>query len=505
MSMPALSLNTQMTLTELLRGMADAPAIPITGITDDSRELQAGNVFLACKGASSHGLDYLHQAVAAKVAAVVFDADTGSMLDSGVPLIPVPGLARHLGEIANRWFDAPSKQLRVTGITGTNGKTTVAYLVQQCLNRLSQKCGYVGTLGTGIAGSVFAGEMTTPPCIALHRTFADFRDHGVMHAAVEVSSHALEQHRVDGVQFDSAIFTNLSRDHIDYHGTMQAYFESKARLFLDHDIRNRIVSLDSEFGTELADRCGTDVVTVSTRFDRVANGRPYVFVRAVVVTPSGSNISITSSWGSADISLPLLGDFNVANAAQVLALLLCNDVSLDDACAALGKVTAPPGRMQPVAVSTNSALPQVYIDYSHTPASLEAALKALRGHCQGKLWCVFGCGGDRDRGKRSMMGKVAERLADVPVVTSDNPRTEDPATIIADVLEGMSEPAVAIEDRKDAIAHAISSANTDDIILVAGKGHEDYQVIGTDKVHFSDAEVSAEFLGMRGQSGGDVK
>ena len=505
MSMPAMLLNTEMTLAELLRGMVDAPGIPIAGISDDSRELQAGYVFLACKGASSHGLDYLQQAIAANVAAVVFDADTGSMADVSVPMIAVPGLAGHLGEIANRWFDAPSKQLRVTGVTGTNGKTTVAYLVQQCFDLLNQKCGYVGTLGTGMADTVLDGSMTTPPCIALHQTFADFRDHGATHAAVEVSSHALEQNRVDGVHFDSAIFTNLSRDHIDYHGTMQAYFESKSRLFLDYDIRNRIISLDSEFGAELADRCGADVVTVSTRFDRVANGRPYVFVRAVVVTPTGSNISITSSWGSAEISLPLLGDFNVANAAQVLALMLCNDVSLDDACAVLGKVTAPPGRMQPVTVPTKSATPTVYIDYSHTPASLEAALKALRGHCKGRLWCVFGCGGDRDRGKRTMMGKVAERLSDFPVVTSDNPRTEDPAQIIADVLEGMSEQVIAIEDRKDAIAHAISAARAEDIILIAGKGHEDYQVIGTEKAHFSDAEVSAEFLGVRDQSGVDVK
>jgi UDP-N-acetylmuramoyl-L-alanyl-D-glutamate--2,6-diaminopimelate ligase len=505
MSMPAMLVNTQMTLAELLRGMADAPEIPITGIADDSRELRTGNVFLACQGANSHGLDYLHQAVAANIAAVAFDAETGNMIDAGVAMIPVPGLARHLGEIANRWFDAPSKQIRVAGVTGTNGKTTVAYLIQQCLDLLNQKCGYVGTLGTGIADSVADGSMTTPPCISLHKTFADFRDQGAMHAAVEISSHALEQNRVDGVHFDSAIFTNLSRDHIDYHGSMQAYFESKSRLFLDYDVRNRIISLDSEFGAELADHCGSDVVTVSTRFDRVANGRPYVFVRAVVATPSGSNISITSSWGSADISLPLPGDFNVANAVQVLALLLCNDVSLDDACDVLGKVAAPPGRMQPVVAPINSALPSVYIDYSHTPASLEAALKALRGHCEGKLWCVFGCGGDRDRGKRSMMGKVAERLSDFPVVTSDNPRTEDPTSIIDDVLEGMSEHVVAIEDRKSAIAHAISAANTEDTILIAGKGHENYQIIGTEKMHFSDAEVCAGFLAIRGQSGEDVK
>lgn len=505
MSMPAELIDTQITLAELLRGIADAPDIPVTGITADSRRLQPGNVFLACQGATSHGLEYLAQAVAADVAAVVFDSATGSAIEANVPMIPVDGLADHLGEIANRWFDSPSKQIRVTAVTGTNGKTTVAYLIRQCLDLLDQKCGYIGTLGSSFADVDGAGSMTTPPCIELHETLAGFRDQGARHAAIEVSSHALEQKRVDGVHFDSAIFTNLSRDHIDYHGTMRAYFETKSSLFLDYDIRNRIVSLDTEFGAELADRCGSNVITVSTHFDRVANGRPYVFVRAVVANPTGSSISITSSWGSADISLPLLGDFNVANAAQVLALLLCQDVPLEDACEVLGKVSAPPGRMQPVLVSADTDLPTVYVDYSHTPASLEAALKALRGHCKGKLWCVFGCGGDRDRGKRAMMGKVAERLSDFPVVTSDNPRTEDPHKIITDVLEGMSDEAVSIEDRNEAIAYAIDSADTSDTILIAGKGHEHYQIIGTERLRFSDVESAADNLVARDQTGVEKK
>jgi UDP-N-acetylmuramoyl-L-alanyl-D-glutamate--2,6-diaminopimelate ligase len=343
--------------------------------------------------------------------------------------------------------------------------------------------------------------MTTPPCIELHEILAGFRDQGARYAAIEVSSHALEQNRVDGVHFDAAIFTNLSRDHIDYHGSMRSYFESKSGLFLDRDVPHRVVSLDTEFGAELADRCGSDVVTVSTHFDRVSNGRPYVFVRAVVATPAGSRISITSSWGSAEISLPLLGDFNVANAAQVLALLLCKDVPFDDACHVLGNVSAPPGRMQPVRISAKGPLPTVYVDYSHTPASLEAALKSLRGHCKGKLWCVFGCGGDRDRGKRSMMGKVAERLSDFAVVTSDNPRTEDPRRIIADVLEGMREDAVAIKDRSDAIAHVVLSADVSDTILVAGKGHEHYQLVGTERLRFSDVEEAARYLAARDHSG----
>ena len=502
MSMPAEKLNNPITLDSLLEGIADAPAIPVSGISADSRTLRPGELFLACQGASSHGLDYLGKVVAAGAAAVAWDSSTGSAVDADVPMIPVADLQHHLGEIANRWFDFPSRSVRVIGVTGTNGKTTVAWLLRQCLNRLDRRCAYIGTVGYGLDDIEHEGSMTTPACIELHRMLAEFRDQGASLAAIEVSSHALEQSRVDGVSFDAAIFTNLSRDHIDYHGSMQAYFESKAGLFLDFDVRSRIVSLDTDYGTELANRCGPNVVTVSTRFDRVANGRPYVFVRAVVANPEGSRVSVTSSWGNVEFDLPLPGDFNVANAAEVLALLLCQDVPLADAAAVLATVNAPPGRMEHVKAGQSGA-PAVYVDYSHTPASLEAALRALRGHCGGKLWCVFGCGGDRDRGKRAMMGKVAARLADNAVVTSDNPRTEDPQRIISDILEGMGDGVVTIADRAEAIAYAISGAGAEDTVLIAGKGHEDYQVIGTQRLEFSDVHVArrclAELSGTEGQ------
>jgi UDP-N-acetylmuramoyl-L-alanyl-D-glutamate--2,6-diaminopimelate ligase len=501
MSMPAENMNPALTLDKLFEGIADAPELAVTGLSDDSRTIRPGELFIACQGATSHGLDYLEQVIAANAAAIAWDSSTGSAVDSDLPMIAVTDLQHHVGEIANRWFDYPSRAVHVTGVTGTNGKTTVAWLIRQCQMSLGRKCGYIGTLGQGLEEIAADGSMTTPACIELHRTLADFRDHGAGHAAIEVSSHALEQSRVDGVEFDSAIFTNLSRDHIDYHGSMQAYFETKASLFLDFDIRNRIVSLDCDYGTELANRCGPNVVTVSTRFDRVTNGRPYVFVRGVVHNPGGSQVSITSSWGDAVIDLPLPGDFNVANAAEVLALLLCEDVPLDEACRALAGVTAPPGRMELVAPA-RAGEPAVYVDYSHTPASLEAALKALGAHCHGKLWCVFGCGGDRDRGKRAMMGKVAARLADFPVVTSDNPRSEDPQRIVADILEGMSDDTVAIVDRAEAIALAVSRAGPEDMILIAGKGHENYQVIGSERLDFSDCEVARDCLAARGGTEG---
>jgi len=496
MSMPAEYLTASRTLDELLRGLAEAPAIAIDGIAADSRQVAPGYLFLACAGERSHGLDYLDSAIAAGAAAVAWDPETADMprIETRVPIIAVPGLAHHLGVIANRFFGFPSRAVRVLGVTGTNGKTTVAWLLTQCLELLGHRCGYNGTLGAGLETIEIAESMTTPGVVELHRRLAEFRNGGADYAAIEVSSHALAQDRVDGVEFDTVLFTNLSRDHLDYHGDMHAYAEAKARLFLDYPARHRIVNLDSEFGAQLAIRCSGNIVTVSTHLDRVANGRPHVFVRSVVARDNGSLIGITSSWGDAEFVLPLPGDFNVANAVIVLATLLTQGVALPLACDVLSAVSAPPGRMQ--RVHALPGRPWVYVDYAHTPAALELVLRALRIHCMGRLWCVFGCGGDRDTGKRPIMGRIAERLADRPVITNDNPRSEAPEAIIADILAGFSAPAVAtvIEDRSAAIAWAIRSAGADDIVLVAGKGHENHQLIGTQRLDFSDYGVARECL-----------
>ena len=497
MSMPAEMLPAKVTLDRLLQGLAAAPPLEVTGISSDSRQLAAGNLFLAVQGGSVHGLDFLERAVAAKVAAIAWDSRTAGARNAPVPMIPVDNLAAHLGTIANRWFDTPSRRLQVTGVTGTNGKTTIAYLIMQCLRFVNEKCAYIGTLGGGIGEFSDTGGMTTPACIDLHRLLAGFAGDGAGHAAIEVSSHALEQGRVDGVHFATAIFSNLSRDHIDFHGSMRAYGDSKARLFLDYDVEHRIVSLDSEFGQELAQRIGPHVVTVSTNFDRVPAARPHVFVRSVVASEHGSKITFTSSWGDGEIRLPLPGHFNVANAMEVLAAMLCWGIPLATACEVLGKVSAPPGRMQRVRLDPETGLPAVFVDYSHTPASLEAALRALRRHCTGKLWCVFGCGGDRDQGKRRLMGRIAARHADRPVVTNDNPRSEPAAEIIAAIVEEMNADTVVLEDRDRAIAHAIEAAAADDVVLIAGKGHENYQIVGTQRRPFSDYDIARAHLRSR--------
>ena len=497
MNVPARQLNPSMTIATLLRGFAEAPGIAISGIASDTRDIHEGALFLACRGERSHGLDYALQAIEAGAVAVAYDASTASEIpDINAPLIPVHALRSRLGDIANRFFDHPSQSVRVLAVTGTNGKTTVAWLLAQCLHRLGVTCGYTGTLGHGVDELCGPAGMTTPDVVELQRRLAMFRDAGANYAAVEVSSHALAQDRIDGVAIDTALFTNLTRDHLDYHGDMQAYGEAKASLFLAAEPERMIVNVDSDFGRDLAKRCGRDVVCVSMDAARIESGLPHVVLRATASSACGFDLSIASSWGEGCFRLPLHGEFNVANAALVLAFLLSDGVPLDAATAALADSKAPPGRLQRVDVESG---PKVFVDYAHTPAAVESALDALRPHCEGQLWCVFGCGGDRDAGKRPLMASVVERIADRIVVTNDNPRGEDPGHIIDAILSGLDEPesATVIEDRAAAIAWTIGKAAVGDVVLLAGKGHENYQVIGDERRDFSDYGIAAAILAAR--------
>ena len=497
MSMPVEHVTPMPMLSEVLRGIADAPDIPVLGIASDSRRLRDGYLFLAVQGLTTHGLDFLEQARQAGACAVAWDASTGTEPENtGLPLFAVRDLAQRVGEIADRFYGNPSEHLDVIGVTGTNGKTTVAWMLAQAGELLGETCGYIGTLGHGVRDVEGAVGMTTPPVVDLHRQLAEFVDQDAVYAAIEVSSHALSQGRVDGVRFDAAIFTNLSRDHLDYHTDMAEYFDSKARLFLECSPRQRIINVDSHYGLRLASLCGPDVVTVSTKFDRAPSGHPFLAIRSVVPNPEGSDVRFVSSWGGGRFTLHLPGDFNVANAASVLALLLMKGVAVEQACDLMSQLQAPPGRMQRVATEG----PAVFIDYAHTPIALEGALRALRAHCDAKLWVVFGCGGDRDRGKRPQMGKAAERQADHIVVTTDNPRTEDPAKIVDDILSGMVRPerAILIEDRGAAIAWAVRGAADNDLVLVAGKGHETYQEVCGERIAISDYAIASGALDARG-------
>jgi UDP-N-acetylmuramoyl-L-alanyl-D-glutamate--2,6-diaminopimelate ligase len=501
MNMPAQQLNPSTSIATLLRGFAEAPDIAISGIASDTRDVREGALFLACRGERSHGLDYAKQAIDAGAAAIAYDASTARTVpDVDAPLIPVDGLRGRLGEIANRFYDYPSKSVRVLAVTGTNGKTTVAWLLAQCLQRLGRACGYSGTLGYGV-DEVRGGEgMTTPDVVELHRRLARFRDAGAACAAIEVSSHALAQDRIDGLVIDTALFTNLTRDHLDYHGDMDAYGEAKASLFLAADPARQIVNVDSDFGRALLTRCGPQAIAVTTDAARVDSGSPHVVLHATGATAEGFEIAIASSWGAGAFRLPLHGEFNVANAALVLAFLLSDGVAVEAASGALAVADAPPGRLQHVDAGPG---PDVFVDYAHTPAAVESALHALRPHCDGELWCVFGCGGDRDAGKRPLMARVVEKLADRAVVTNDNPRGEEPGQIIAAILGGFDDPAAAtvIEDRGTAIAWAIDHAHADDIVLLAGKGHENYQIVGAERRDFSDYGAAAACLAARAGRG----
>jgi UDP-N-acetylmuramoyl-L-alanyl-D-glutamate--2,6-diaminopimelate ligase len=504
-------MEPRLTLSQLLVDMAEAPPVPVGGITTDSRAVERGEVFLALKGETRHGLSFLDEVIAAGAIAVAWDGDA-SVPRPGrrrVPIIEVPELGNRLGEIANRFFDEPSRQMTVAGVTGTNGKTTVAWLLAQCLRQAGLPCGYVGTLGAGLDENDLRAGLTTPACIDLHGRLAGFRAAGADRAVLEVSSHGLRQGRVDGVHFDSAVFTNLSRDHIDYHGDMQRYGETKASFVLREDIPRHIINIDDPFGLTLVERSrregGVEPLAVSTVASKTDDFESYVRLAIVARDDAGTSVDAHTAWGDAAFHLPLVGRFNVANAALVLAQLLSWAMPLADAVAALRRTAPPPGRLQRVVADAAPEQPAVYVDYAHTPAGLEAVLHALRPHCAGRLWCVFGCGGDRDQGKRPMMGRVAAQLADRVVLTNDNPRSEVPQSIIDQILAGMPTPSEVIEDRAAAIAYAIESADDDDIILVAGKGHEQYQQTGDLRRPFSDYAIAFANLSARQVRGAGAK
>ncbi len=483
-----------MNLNVLLGGIAEAPALAVSDITLDSRRVRTGGVFFALSGTRSHGLDYLDVAIARGAVAVVWESggDVRAPVSHGIPMIPVPGLREHMGIIADRWFGAPSERLRVYGVTGTNGKTTVAWLLAGALERLGQRCAYLGTLGSGLPGELHEAELTTPDVIEVHRSLAGFVSLDARAAALEVSSHALDQGRTDGVRLRAAGFTNLSRDHLDYHGDMQSYGEAKARLLTAPGLGHRAINVDDAFGAELFRRHAGAALGVSVT-GQCMPGR-LLRVSDLALTGRGIAFRFEAPQGSGTIDSALLGRFNADNLALALGLLLETGIEPADAAAALGEAVAPPGRMQAV----GDGSPMVIVDYAHTPAALGAAIEALRPHCRGRLWCVFGCGGERDAGKRPLMGEAAG-LADRLVITDDNPRGEDPEAIAREILAGVSnrDAASVIRGRSAAIATAIGEAADEDCVLIAGKGHERFQLVAGERRAFSDAAEAEAALARR--------
>jgi UDP-N-acetylmuramoyl-L-alanyl-D-glutamate--2,6-diaminopimelate ligase len=476
--------------------------VEVADLSMDSRHVQPGGAFLACRGRSHHGLEFVANAVANGARVVLWEPTVGvpaPELGADVLVVAVPDLTAQAGYIADRFFEAPSARVAVTGITGTNGKSTCAWLLAQALTRCGRPTAYLGTLGAGFTSSLTVLSHTTPDAVTVQRWLAKLRDAGASDVAMEVSSHALDQHRCAGVRFQVAAFTNLTRDHLDYHGDMVSYGNAKARLFDWPTLLARVINADDRFGAELVarGRAAAGLVVTGRRTAPSGDGKSR-FVRATHCTTiaDGLQLDVRSSWGNATLRSPLLGEFNADNLLTVLGVMLALDIALPDAIEALGQCTAPPGRMQRLG---GGALPTIIVDYAHTPDALEQALRAVRAHFTGQVACVFGCGGDRDAGKRAAMGAISAALADRVVLTDDNPRSEDPQAIVDAIRAGMpaSAAVTVIHDRAQAIRAALAPLAAGDVLLVAGKGHESYQLIGTQRRPFSDLAAADAALRAR--------
>lgn len=495
-------------LGELLAGIVAVPAyedVVVAGLQLDSRAVRPGDLFLACKGARTHGIDHVSEALRHGAVAVVYDPERATGVHPlGVPAIAVASLGDKVGVIADRFYHHPSAMLRVIGVTGTNGKTSCSHYLSQALNRKGATCGLIGTLGSGLHGALRAGRHTTPDALAVQAILSELHGAGAQAAVMEVSSHALDQGRVNGVAFHQAIFTNLSRDHLDYHGDMLNYEAAKRRLFHWADLGSAVVNADDSAGRRLLRALPAGVRAIayslnaeaSQSLTATAAGIPIAHLWATDVTLSldGLSLKLDGDWGQGSVSAPLIGRFNASNLLATLAALLAEGWTLDHATRRLAHTRAVAGRMERFRATGR---PLLVVDYAHTPDALEQALLAAREHTPGQLWCVFGCGGERDPGKRPEMGAIAERLADRVVITDDNPRGEAGDAIVADIRGGLKAPdQVSVErDRQRAIHAAYAAADVGDVVLVAGKGHEDYQEVAGQRLPYSDRALAAQLTG----------
>lgn len=484
-------------LEDILGAWAEGaiPDLMVSGLAVDSRLVNPGDLFLAARGVAGHGLEYAADAVERGAVAIAWEP-TPNLEELGnmkLPLIRVPTLNEKLGEIASQFYGNPTAQLHVIGVTGTNGKTSVAHFLAQAISSGSEPCGLIGTLGLGIYGRTRRSTNTTPGALDNQKVFAEIAGAGAHYGVLEVSSHALHQSRTKGVKFATAVFTNLSHDHLDYHGSMDKYSAAKKILFDRPELQHRIINVDDEVGrawvAEYKGRPG--LFTYS-----VAEGNPHsagVWAEGMISGPMGIRFKLHTPWGSAQLEARVLGSFNVQNLLAAASVLGANGWAVDEIASRLCEVSPVPGRMEAFRVAGRAG---VVVDYAHTPDALEQALITLRSHVSGKLICVFGCGGDRDIDKRPVMGAVAEKYADLAIITDDNPRYEQPAKIAQDIQYGLkaADRVPVIHDRAEAIRSALEFAEAKDCVLVAGKGHEEYQLIGGERFRFSDRQQVQRLL-----------
>lgn len=471
-------------------------ALTVTGMTLDSRKVQAGDLFVAVNGHQVDGRRFISSAIESGAAAVLAEADDGKPAlcwQDEVAVIALPELGQKLSAIAKQFYGAPDQALELIAVTGTNGKTTISQLLAQWAQLLGHTSGVMGTTGNGLLANIQPAANTTGSALDIPCELATMHRQGADYVAMEVSSHGLVQGRVKALQFAASIFTNLSRDHLDYHGDMASYAAAKLTLFTEHHSGVAVINADDEVGRQWLAGL-PDAVAVATDAAGVAeHSGPKLWLDEVAYSTQGVKIAFDSSWGAGQFEAPLVGAFNVMNLMLALATLLATGRDKAALLAAAPQLRAVTGRME---VFQAADKPMMVVDYAHTPDALEKALQALRVHCEGRLWCIFGCGGDRDSGKRPMMAAVAEKMADRIVLTDDNPRSESPVQIVEDMLAGLAQPAQAtvIHDRRAACEWALTQASADDIILVAGKGHEDYQILADRTIHYSDRETVQALL-----------
>jgi UDP-N-acetylmuramoyl-L-alanyl-D-glutamate--2,6-diaminopimelate ligase len=503
-----------MKLTDLLAGLVfhsntDLDAVhelAITGLTLNSRAVVTGDVFIALAGSKQHGLSHAQQAITQGACAIIYDPAGGgvgyaSHTITDIPMIAVNNLSLALGNIAARFYGDPSSALTVIGITGTNGKTSCSQFLSQVLDN----CGIIGTLGWGEWGNLHKTLNTTPDALAIQRILSNLLIAGKKTVAMEVSSHGLEQGRVNGVHFKGAVFTNISRDHLDYHGSMEAYLQAKLALLQTPDLAFVVVNLDDTYSQQILAAVPATVKIWGIRtasplknWQSCLNLNNYEQIGAVNITNKADGIEFDVCWRDEVqcVIIPLYGDFNVENVLCVLAVMLALGISLTDANKKLAQLKPVAGRMERFGGDGN---PLIFVDYAHTPDALDKVLSSARKHCQQALWVVFGCGGNRDTGKRALMGACAEQLADHVIVTDDNPRFENSTDIVNAILSGCenSHKIEVIQNREQAIQSAISNALEGDCIVIAGKGHEDYQEINGTTLAFSDRDCVLAALEMR--------
>lgn len=484
-----------MRLSNLLRDITqvtDQADIDISGLTQDSRKIRENDLFLALKGTQSDGRLFIDNALSRGAKAVLIEAESEGEAISwrqNIPLIPVYKLQMRLGEIAARFYDFPARKLRMIGVTGTSGKTSCTHFIAQALQAMNIPCGIIGTLGCGFYGALGEVGLTTPDAVTLQATLHQFVLQGAKAIAMEVSSHSIDQGRINGIEFDIGIFTNLSQDHLDYHGDMETYANVKRRFLAEFPVKNVIINADDARGAQWI----TELTPMRNVLSYAVSGAADVNTDQVKLTLEGIRSHVRTPWGAGNLSLPLIGQFNLDNVLAVLSTLCVYGLPFTEVLHGLSALKPVPGRMQTLG---GGGQPLVVVDYAHKPDALEKVLQALRSHTDGKLICVFGCGGERDRGKRPIMANIAEKIADKVIVTNDNPRHENPEAIAAEIMSGFSHPErISVElDRSKAIRNSIQCATGNDCVLIAGKGAEHYQQIGDVKLPFDDVEQVNECL-----------